>query len=171
MTWTIRDLELADAPTCDAIIATLPYFFGQPAGIAACATAVRCQPGLVALDGAGVVVGFITHESHHPGSVEISWMAVRHDRRRHGIGRVLLDALDDQASRDAIRILFVITLGASLDEPDVLDGYGGTRAFYEAVGFVALKELDAWGPDSPGVVLARTTAAGRQTRSQLTDTP
>lgn len=158
--WTVRDLEAADAPACDAVIATLPYFFGQPAGVADCASAVRSQSGLVAADASGAVAGFLTHQSHHAGSTEITWMAVRQDARRQGVGRLLLDVLDDQAAQEGIQLLFVITLGPSVPEPGVLDGYGRTRAFHEAVGFVALRELDAWGPDSPGVILVRVSSAG-----------
>jgi hypothetical protein len=35
----------------------------------------------------------------------------------------------------------VLTLGPSEPE-DVEDNYGGTRAFYEAMGFVPLRELE-----------------------------
>lgn len=157
--FSVRDLGLSDAWACDAVISTLPYFFGQRAGIAECAAAVRSQRGLVALDGAGAVVGFLTYHSHHAGSAEITWMAVRHDDRRRGVGSALLAALDGKASHEGIGYVFVITLGPSVLEPGVSDGYRRTRAFYEEMGFVALKELDAWGPDSSGIVLARATAA------------
>ena len=83
----------ADAVACGAVIATLPYFFGQPAGIADCAAAVRSQRGLVAVDNSDAVIGFLTHRSHHAGSTEITWMAVRQNERRHGAGRQLLDVL------------------------------------------------------------------------------
>lgn len=159
--YEVRDLEVGDAPACDAVIATLPYFFGQPAGIADCEAAVRSQPGLVAVDRSGAVVAFVTYRSHHAGSAEITWMAVRQDVRRRGVGRLLVMALDDRLSPRGVRVMFVITLGPSVAEPGVTDGYRGTRAFYEAVGFVPLKELDVWGPDSPGVVLARGTGGCR----------
>ena len=137
-------------------IRSLPYFFGQEGGIAECARAVRSQAGLVAADDSGKIVGFLTHESYYPGSAEITWMAVRHDVRRIGVGRRLITRLADDASADGIHMLFVITLGPSVPEPDVTDGYGGTRAFDERTGFVPLKELDCWGPDSQGLVLARS---------------
>ncbi|MDQ4069485.1 MAG: GNAT family N-acetyltransferase, partial [Actinomycetota bacterium] len=98
-----------DGPACDAVIATLPYFFGQAAGIAECATAVRSEPGLVAVHGSGTVGGFMTYRFQRPGSAEITWMAVRQDLRRRGIGRRLVAALDDQLSRRGVRVMFVIT--------------------------------------------------------------
>jgi GNAT superfamily N-acetyltransferase len=157
LVWTgrVRQLSKEDADGCDATIRSLPYFFGQEGGIADCARAVRSHAGLVAVDDAGTVLGFLTHESHYPLSAEITWMAVRQGFRRIGIGRRLIARLADDASGAGLHILFVITLGPSALEPGVIDGYGGTREFYERTGFVPLKELDAWGPDSPGLVLAR----------------
>ena len=159
--WTVRELDLADAAACDDVIETLPYFFGQAAGIAECAAAVRSQRGLVAVDSAGQIVAFLTYASHHPTSAEITWMAVRQDRRRRVVGRRLLEELDDKLSGAGVHLLFVITLGPSVQEPGVSDGYAGTRRFYEAVSFVPLKELDAWGPDSSGIIVVRVTKGGR----------
>ncbi len=157
MMWmgTVRRLSSEDAAGCDAIIRSLPYFFGQELGIAECAHAVRSQPGLVLVDDTRMVLGFLTYASHHPSSAEITWMAVHQDVRRTGIGRRLIAHLVEVAMRDGFQMLFVVTLGPSALEPDVSDGYGGTRRFYEATRFVPLKELDSWGPDSPGLVLAR----------------
>lgn len=41
----IRSLEPDDAPACDAIVAGLPYHFGQEQGRRDCAAAVRRDPG------------------------------------------------------------------------------------------------------------------------------
>ena len=72
---TIRPLTVDDAPACDAVLATLPTFFGDPDGIRDCAVAVREQRGFVATINDDVV-GFITLLAHMPGSAEISWLAV-----------------------------------------------------------------------------------------------
>jgi hypothetical protein len=80
---TIRPLTLADAKACDAVLASLPYFFGDPDGIRNCHEAVRTQRGFVA-DAGGEVRGFITLEQHQPGSSEITWLAVQAEHRRSG---------------------------------------------------------------------------------------
>ena len=86
----LRRLTTADAPACDAIIASLPYHFGQERGVEECAKAVRQQAGFVAtID--GDVVGFLTFTNHWPESAEITWMAVSAEHRRRGIGRVLIE--------------------------------------------------------------------------------
>jgi hypothetical protein len=56
----LRSLEPDDAAACDAIVAGLPYHFGQEEGREDCAAAVRRDPGLVAVEGREVV-GFLTY--------------------------------------------------------------------------------------------------------------
>lgn len=143
-----------DAAACDAVILSLPYFFGDPAGREDCARAVREQSGIVAeIDGA--VAGFITLLSHFAGSMEITWLAVRASRRRQGLGRMLIDAAVRHAIAQGTRLLFVQTLGPSVPE-DVSDNYEGTRAFYKRTGFVPLRELELRGwNDSHALILAR----------------
>ena len=56
-----------------------------------------------------------------------------------------------------IRYLQVKTLGPS--RPD--SGYDATRAFYEAVGFVALEELHGlWSHDNPALILVKDVGPG-----------
>lgn len=152
----VRPLAPGDAETCDAIIASLPYFFAIEEGVKECSLAVRTQSGWVAVDGAGQVVGFLTTDTPFPGSVEITWLAVRGHRRRAGAGRVLIERAAQEAARQGHRCLCVLTLGPSASEPGVEDGYAGTRRFYERVGFLPLKELrlSAWGGEH-ALVLVR----------------
>ena len=79
----VRPLAPDDASACDAIIAGLPDFFGLESGIQACADAVRSEPGYVASDDDGTIIGFLTVERPFPGCAEISWMAV--DAARSGV--------------------------------------------------------------------------------------
>jgi GNAT superfamily N-acetyltransferase len=151
---TIRPLTPDDAPACDAVILSLPYFFGDPTGREDCAAAVRSQQGFVAeID--GNVAGFITLLPHFEGSSEITWMAVHADHRRHGIGQLLIGAAVRTRSYAGDRMICVLTLGPSVPE-DPGDNYDGTRAFYRAQGFVPLRELGLreWN-DSHALILGR----------------
>ena len=153
-TTTIRPLTPADAPACDAIIASLPYFFGDPDGVRDCAAAVRAQPGYVAtIDGS--VAAFLTIERHNPLSAEITWMAAHAPHRRHGLGRQLIERAAHDLAADGARMLCVLTLGPSVPE-DAADNYAGTRAFYQSCGFVPLRELElrSWN-DAYALMLAR----------------
>ena len=139
-----------DAIACDAIIASLPDWFGLEEGIRECAAAVRSQPGLVAeLDGS--VVGFLTLARPYPTTPEISWLAVHARDRRRGIGRALIDAISDRCRADGDRILLVKTLS---DREDPGPEYAETRAFYLSLGFVPVMELPDVDPDNPIQLLA-----------------
>lgn len=146
----IRPLDSdSDAVACDAIIASLPGWFGMEEGIRECAAAVRTQPGLVAEIG-GSVAGFLTLARPYPSTPEISWLAVHARHRRRGMGRALIEAVSDQLRAEGDRIVVVKTLS---DRTDPGPEYAETRAFYLALGFVPVVELDLY-PDNPIQLLA-----------------
>ena len=107
----IRALVPADAERCDEIIKSLPDWFGNDEGIAECAAAVRSQPGLVEVAD-GEVTGFLTWKQHHPGSAEITWLAVHADHRGRGIGTALVEQLATSLRAGALPA--VKTLSAAL---------------------------------------------------------
>ena len=150
----IRPLEPADAAACDAIVLTLPYHFGDEGGRAECAKAVRTQEGLVAVEN-GEVVGFLTLRRQEAASAEITWMAVRADRRRRGLGRELVERAVDELARDGARLLCVLTLAESVPDDQETDNYADTRAFYRAMGFIPLRELALESWTDHAVILAR----------------
>jgi ribosomal protein S18 acetylase RimI-like enzyme len=150
----IRPLALTDAEACDAVVLSLPYHFGHEGGRAECARAVRTQEGLVAVE-EDEVVGFLTLRRHDPRSAEITWMAVRADRRRRGIGRELIERAVDDLSCDGVELLSLLTVAESEPEERDSDNYADTRAFYRAVGFVPLRELALESWDDRAVILAR----------------
>ena len=152
----VRPLAAADATACDTIVAGLPAWFGDPTGIAACAAAVRAEPGFAAtLDDR--VIGFLTVTQPREHAAEISWMAVDAAHRGHGAGRALVEALVADLQRSGARYLAVKTLSDRDDDP----GYAATRAFYLAMGFTPLMDLDVWGPDNPALLLVRSVSMPR----------
>jgi GNAT superfamily N-acetyltransferase len=149
-----RPLVAADAPACDAVIASLPYHFGSADGRRECAEAVRSSAGLVAVEGDRVVVGFLTVVHHFPETSEITWMAVHADRRGRSIGRALIGRLTGELRDQGRRLLLVLTVSSLEEEPGIDDGYHRTRAFYRSVGFVPARELpDLW-PGNKALLLA-----------------
>lgn len=151
----VRALAPGDAEACDAIVAGLPYHFGIEEGRRACAAAVRRAAGLVAVED-GDVVGFLTFEERFDEAAEITWMAVRADRRRHGIGHALIDRLSERLTAEGRRILLVLTVSPSDpgDEPE--DGYQSTRAFYRSTGFVLGRDLPKEWDGDTAVVLVKS---------------
>ena len=159
----IRPLCPQDAPACDAIIASLPYHFGDEGGVADCAAAVRAESGYAAeMDGA--VAGFLTWRPWFGTSLEITWMAVHADRRRAGIGRSLIETLVAGAPPDT-RHLVVTTLSSSTPEDEGADTYEGTRRFYRENGFDPVWEPHGWWNDeNQAVLMVRTLHATRPQR-------
>lgn len=140
----IRPLDHArDAMACDAIVASLPEWFGMQEGIVEAAQLVRTQPGLVC-ERDGVVIGFLTIARPTSSVAKISWLAVHANERNRGVGTALMERLvvdlDEQA-----RLLVVETLS---DREDPGPEYAATRAFYLARGFRPAAELDLY-PDDP----------------------
>ena len=147
----IRPLRPDDAPACDAIIASLPDWFGIDEGIRECAAAVRTEPGLV-VERDGAVVGFLTVVRPSPVTAEISWLAVHAKDRGRGAGTALVARLvDDLTAEGRVRLLLVKTLS---DRTDPGPEYAATRAFYLARGFRPAAELDLFGPENPIQLMA-----------------
>jgi len=151
---SVRPLERHDGPACDAIVASLPYHFGDEHGRELCAAAVREQAGLVASGRAGPI-GFVTWRPWYSAAAEITWMAVRAGERRRGVGRLLVDELL-KALPVATRYVVVTTLSAATPEPGVEDGYAGTRRFWQRCGFEPVWEPAGWWNDeNQAVVMIR----------------
>ncbi len=112
---TIRPLDALDAPICDAIVAGLPTWFANADGIAECAIAVRDHDGLVAVE-RDEVVGFVTFEQRTRAGWEITWIAVRADRRTRGVGSALVEELGSVLPADA-DVLFVKDVVGSRGRP------------------------------------------------------
>ena len=152
----IRDLEPSDAEACDEIVLSLPYHFGREGGRRDCATAVRSEPGLVAVV-AGEVLGFLTYARWFETSAEITWLAVRNERRRTGVGGALVETISQRLVVEGRRLLVVLTVSPSDPGPEPADGYQSTRAFYRKAGFELARDLAGlWdGGDTPVLMVKR----------------
>ena len=154
----IRPLASADADACDRIISSLPYHFGHEQGRRDCADAVRRDTGLVAVED-DEVVGFLTYVPRFDEAAEITWMAVRNDRRRRGIGHALIEELSERLRAEGTRILVALTVSPSDPDPEPDDGYQSTRAFYRSTGFVLARDLrNEWESDTAVVMVRPLTA-------------
>ena len=98
-------------------------------------------------------LGFLCLKQHTPQAAELYVMGVRQEAHRRGIGRALVAEAGLWCRARGIRYLQVKTLGPSRPDPG---GYDATRAFYEAVGFIALEELHGlWSEDNPTLILVK----------------
>lgn len=136
---------------CGEIIAALPDWFGIPAANAAYLESLNQFPSWLAIK-EEKVVGVITLAGQYPGSFEIHFLAVHPDFHRQGVGRKLVDLVEEEARKSEGKWLHVKTLSSSHSDPY----YAQTREFYFALGFSPLFETDAlWGPENPAVILIK----------------
>jgi coenzyme F420-0:L-glutamate ligase/coenzyme F420-1:gamma-L-glutamate ligase len=102
-------------------------------------------------------LGFLSVKQHTPAAAEIYVMGVRRTHHRAGIGRALVEEAESWCRAHGVRYLHVKTLGPSRPDED----YAATRAFYEALGFVALEELHGlWDEKNPTLVLVKDVRPG-----------
>lgn len=136
---------------CRDLLADLPDWFGMPEANTSYEAAAEGKPTWLALEG-GEPIGLMILKHHEVGSVEIHLMAARRSLRRRGVGRALMAEAEREARAAGVPVLTVKTLGPSEDYPP----YEETRAFYRAMGFVALEEFkDIWGPENPTLFMAK----------------
>lgn len=132
------------------ILASVPEWFGIPEANASYVEDAGRLPSYLAVDG-DEVVGVALVAAHFPQARELHLIAVRRDRHRQGIGRLLLDAVESDLRADGVRVLEVHTVGPSYHH----DGYAGTRAFYEGTGFLSLHELERIDWNGPTLILVK----------------
>ena len=104
----------------------------------------------IAEDDNGEVVGFLTILRRSPDVGDVSWMGVRNDLWRCGIGTALMAKAAEDLVSDGASILMVHTLSDTVDyEP-----YEATRAFYRSAGFKHLETIDPFPGVAPGNPIA-----------------
>ena len=147
----IVEVTTAKGAICAEILAALPKWFGLPASNAAYIRDVEAMPMWAAYEGERLL-GFLALGCPTPHVFEVHVMGVKPELHRHGTGRALMDAAAAHARARRIRFLTVKTLSARDPDP----GYAKTRAFYEAMDFVAIDELpELWSPANPACIMLK----------------
>ncbi len=152
----IRAASAEDFPACEAILRSLPDWFGIESSIDQYAADL---PGLTTLVAAvdDEVVGFLAMKFHFEISAEIYVLAVRAELHRKGIGATLLDRAERIAHAQGCEFLQVKTLGPSHPSPH----YARTRQFYLDRGFVPLEELHGLWPGNPCLIMLKHLRSAR----------
>jgi len=132
------------------ILASVPEWFGIPEANASYVEDAGRLPSYLAVDG-DEVIGVALLAEHFPESRELHLIAVRRDRHRQGIGRLLLGAVEQDLRSHGVRLLEVHTVGPSSESEE----YGRTREFYLASGFVAMNELQRIDWNGPTLILVK----------------
>ncbi|GAA0741216.1 GNAT family N-acetyltransferase [Ideonella azotifigens] len=137
---------------CEAILRSLPDWFGIEESLLEYVRDSVLHPTWVAQDTDGPAFGFITLREHFPSSFEVHCLAVHADRRRSGCGLALMQASEAWAKTRGARFMQVKTIAAG--HPSL--AYAETRAFYERVGYLPLEVFpDLWHPRNPCLQLIK----------------
>src|ERR1044071_9154220 len=79
-----------DDAACEAILRSIPQWFGIEESLVRYARETATIPTWLAIENAKPI-GFVSLKQHFPGSAEVACIAVGAGRHRAGIGRALVD--------------------------------------------------------------------------------
>jgi coenzyme F420-0:L-glutamate ligase/coenzyme F420-1:gamma-L-glutamate ligase len=152
-----RVVEISDpaerSRIAEAVLRDLPEWFGIEESTRAYIEDAATLPTFAVEPDAG----FVCVKQHTAQAAELYVMGVRREQHRRGIGRALVAAAERWCRAQRLRYFHVKTLGPSRESR----GYAATRAFYEAVGFVAIEELHGlWSQDNPTLILVKDVGPG-----------
>lgn len=140
----------ARAHICRSILNALPDWFGIPESIEDYSRDCRDLDTWVAFDG-GTPAGFIALKEVSDSCVDMHVLGLLPAYQRAGIGRRFCDLAQAHARRLGKKLVSVMTLSASHPDPF----YAKTRAFYLAMGFLPVMEVDVWGPGNPCLIMVK----------------
>jgi GNAT superfamily N-acetyltransferase len=147
----IADVHDGRAAICRQILDDLPEWFGIPEAKAAYIARSDALP-MIAASLCGEHIGFVSLNRHTDFAAEVYVMGVARRYHRHGIGTSLINASVQWAKAQGLAFLTVKTLAPSNPDP----GYGVTRKFYEAMGFLPVEVFPTlWDAHNPCLLMVR----------------
>ncbi|MEK7484850.1 MAG: GNAT family N-acetyltransferase [Planctomycetota bacterium] len=145
----IRKLQTSDTPQILKLVERLPQWFDRRAQEIGIPLDLKHQAGFVALLD-NILVGFTTYYVAE-GRLIIGWLGVAPEHHRKGIGKKLLEALNEIAKSFDIEEMATYTLGDQVDYPP----YASTREFYFRCGFKIYQRSQTDNPSCPEEIKIR----------------
>jgi len=140
---------------CEAVLRTLPRWFGIESSLLEYALATESHPTFAWVANEKID-GFVSLKQHFPESWEIHCIAVQLNARARGIGTKLLQHAEHWIAGQGAHLLQVKTLAANNPSPE----YAGTRRFYSRNGFIPVEVFpDLWSPSNPALQMAKAVNA------------
>lgn len=139
--------NLQRAPECEAVLRTLPMWFGIEHALLMYVEDTTKMPTF-ALEDKQRVIGFLTLREHFPTAWDVHCMAIAATARGKGHGSRLLAHSEAWLSERGVQFLQVKTVAATSPSLE----YAQTRKFYEARGFTAIEVFpELWDPWNPAL--------------------
>jgi len=139
--------DLHRARDCEAILRTLPMWFGIEHALLMYARDSAVMPTFALSEGS-LLIGFLTLREHFPDAWDIHCVAVRADARGHGHGSRLLAHAEAWLLKRGVRFLQVKTVAATSSSEE----YAETREFYRRRGFTPIEVFPTlWDAHNPAL--------------------
>ena len=139
--------DLHRASDCEAILRTLPMWFGIEHALLMYARDSAVMPTFALSEGS-LLIGFLTLREHFPDAWDIHCVAVRADARGHGHGSRLLAHAEAWLLKRSVRFLQVKTVAATSSSKE----YAETREFYRRRGFTPIEVFPTlWDAHNPAL--------------------
>jgi ribosomal protein S18 acetylase RimI-like enzyme len=138
----------------EKILRALPEWFGQEDSTLQYIKDADTMQSMLAKDGDDVI-GFITIRKHFPEAAEMHCLGVLPTHHRTGVGKQLVNALEEHLIEEGVKFLQVKTVADSRD----CKAYAKTRKFYIGVGFTPLEIFPTlWDEANPCLLLVKSLA-------------
>ena len=148
--------ELTRATECEAVLRSLPKWFGIEDALLMYVADTARYPTFAAVQG-NSIVGFLTLHEHFADAWEIHCVAVHSACRNQGVGSELLAHGERWLIERGVKYLQVKTVAQASKSVE----YAQTREFYRARGFTPLEVFPTlWGPQNPALQLIKVLRAG-----------
>lgn len=139
--------DLQRAADCEAVLRSLPKWFGIEPALQMYARDSATLPTFALVDGPGLA-GFLTLHQHFADAWEIHCIAVRADARGQGHGSHLLAHGEAWLAARGVRFLQVKTVAATSPSAS----YAQTREFYRCRGFTPIEVFPLlWDAHNPAL--------------------
>ncbi len=136
---------------CNAILRSLPTWFGVEASIVDYVREVQSMPFYAAYENEKPV-GFVAVKVHNAFTAEVCVMGVLQEFHRQGIGRKLIKTCEEYCLAEKLEFLTVKTLDASRESKS----YEKTRLFYQSLGFKPLEVFPLlWDENNPCLLMVK----------------
>ncbi len=146
----IRELRVGEDAVCEEILRELPEWFGIEEAILQYVRDLL-QLEVYVAEATERLAGFVALRTHNRFSAEIHVIGVRPEEHGRGMGRALVEHVEELLRARSVEFLQVKTLGPS--RPN--EHYERTRRFYEHLGFRPLEENSLWGAVNPCLIMVK----------------
>ncbi len=147
----IIDNDELKSDITDSVLHQLPKWFGVEESIKDYIKGVKGKVFHAVYDSKDVI-GFICLKFNNKYTAEIYVMGILEQYHRNGIGKKLVNIVEQYIKDKDFKFFMVKTLGESSD----YEYYKRTRGFYKNVGFYPLEEIkEIWGEENPCLIMVK----------------